>query len=100
MQLDAAEARRDRLTRGLGIVTDQCRYLVELQRAVDAANTKVSRAESIRAFQVLPDDFTEASGELTPKLSIKRAVILDQRSDAVDRLYTDAKAHREASAAH
>ncbi|WP_375401648.1 AMP-dependent synthetase/ligase [uncultured Amnibacterium sp.] len=72
----------------------------ELQRAVDAANTKVSRAESIRAFQVLPDDFTEANGELTPKLSIKRAVILAQRTDAVDRLYTDAKAHREASAAH
>lgn len=72
----------------------------ELQRAVDAANTKVSRAESIRAFQVLPDDFTEANGELTPKLSIKRAVILAQRADAVDRLYTEAKAHREASAAH
>lgn len=72
----------------------------ELQRAVDAANTRVSRAESIRAFQVLPDDFTEASGELTPKLSIKRGVILDQRSEAVDRLYADAKSARDAAVAH
>ena len=50
----------------------------EIQSAIDAANTRVSRAEGIRAFEILPDDFTEASGQLTPKLSVKRHVVLEQ----------------------
>lgn len=62
----------------------------EVQRAVDAANTQVSRAEGVRAFHILADDFTEASGELTPKLSIKRHVILEQRADVIGALYADA----------
>jgi long-chain acyl-CoA synthetase len=59
----------------------------ELQRAVDAANQNVSRAESIRKFVVLTTDFTEASGHLTPKLSIKRAVILSDFGETIDSIY-------------
>ncbi len=51
--------------------------LAEVQRAVDAANATVSRAESIRKCVVLPVELTEAAGHLTPKLSIKRQVVLD-----------------------
>lgn len=64
--------------------------LAEIQRAIDAANTRVSRAESIRKFVVLPTEFTEASGHLTPKLSIKRHVILKDFAPDVDKLYADA----------
>ncbi len=60
----------------------------EIQRAVDHANEVVSIAESIRAFIVLDTDFTEADGQLTPKFSMKRAVILKQFTAAVDELYT------------
>ncbi len=48
----------------------------EIQKAIDRANTSVSRAESIRKFTILPTEWTEASGHLTPKMSIKRNVIL------------------------
>jgi len=59
----------------------------EVQRAIDAANSQVSRAESIRKFTILPTEWTEASGHLTPKLSIKRGVILKDFSEAVEELY-------------
>ncbi|MET1051445.1 MAG: AMP-dependent synthetase/ligase [Mycetocola sp.] len=64
--------------------------LAEIQRAIDAANTRVSRAESIRKFVVLPTEFTEASGHLTPKMSIKRHVILQDFAVEIDSLYADA----------
>ncbi|GAA4354067.1 AMP-dependent synthetase/ligase [Microbacterium rhizosphaerae] len=59
----------------------------EVQRAVDEGNKLVSRAESIRKFTILPTQWTEASGHLTPKMSIKRHVILSDYSGAVDELY-------------
>lgn len=68
------------------------RVLAEIQRAVDAANETVSRAESIRKFVVLPVDLTEASGHLTPKLSIKRNVILTDFADVIDGMYEGAPA--------
>ncbi|WP_353813902.1 AMP-dependent synthetase/ligase [Agromyces sp. SYSU T00266] len=66
--------------------------LAEVQRAIDAANENVSRAESIRKFVILPIEFTEDSGHLTPKMSIKRNVILDDFSDEIDGLYSGAPA--------
>ena len=60
----------------------------ELQRAVDAANAQVSKAESIRKFAVLTTDFTESSGHLTPKLSLKRAVVMKDFADQVEALYS------------
>jgi long-chain acyl-CoA synthetase len=61
----------------------------ELQTAVDKANTLVSRAESIREFRVLGTDFTEQSGHLTPKLSLKRSVILKDFAEDLDKLYNE-----------
>jgi long-chain acyl-CoA synthetase len=60
----------------------------EIQSAVDEANKAVSRAESIRTFRILPEDFTEASGELTPSLKLKRTVVLKQYADEVAAIYT------------
>ncbi|GAA1987478.1 long-chain fatty acid--CoA ligase [Microbacterium pumilum] len=60
----------------------------EVQRAIDNANKSVSRAESIRKFVILADEWTEASGHLTPKMSIKRNVIMDDYAIAVEELYS------------
>jgi long-chain acyl-CoA synthetase len=68
----------------------------EVQRAIDAANKRVSRAEGIRAFAILPEDFSGANGQLTPKLTIKRHVVLEQFADRIDRLYADAHAQKSA----
>ena len=59
----------------------------ELQRGVDAANEAVSRAESIRAFRVLADSWTEEGGQLTPSLKLRRAVVTREHGDDVDALY-------------
>ena len=61
----------------------------EVQSAVDAANARVSRAESIRKFTILDSEWTEASGHLTPKLSIKRNVIMSDFADEITALYDE-----------
>jgi long-chain acyl-CoA synthetase len=66
------------------------KVVAEVQRAVDAANSTVSRAESIRKFVILPRDLTEASGHLTPKLSIKRNVIMKDYADVIEGMYQGA----------
>jgi long-chain acyl-CoA synthetase len=60
----------------------------EVQRAIDIANKGVSRAESIRKFEILGTEWTEASGHLTPKMSIKRNVILADFDKEIEELYT------------
>ena len=61
----------------------------EIQRAVDAANARVSRAESIRKFTVLDSEWTEASGHLTPKMSIKRNIIMSDFADEIAAIYDE-----------
>lgn len=58
-----------------------------LQRAVDEANRLVSRPESIRRFAVLPVDFTEWSGHLTPSMKLRRDQILSDFATQVSALY-------------
>ncbi len=66
--------------------------LAEIQRAVDHANEGVSRAESIRKFSVLAIEFTEDSGHLTPKMSIKRNIILRDFAGEIEAMYSNAPA--------
>ncbi|MFC5382270.1 AMP-dependent synthetase/ligase [Aquipuribacter nitratireducens] len=61
--------------------------LAAVQSAIDDANTLVSKAESIRKFTVLTDDFTEASGHLTPSMKLKRNVVLKDYEAQVEKLY-------------
>ncbi|UYN84371.1 MAG: long-chain fatty acid--CoA ligase [Microcella sp.] len=60
----------------------------EVQSAIDAANARVSRAESIRKFTILATEFTESSGHLTPKMSIKRHVITEDFADVIEGMYS------------
>ena len=62
--------------------------IAEIQRAVDDANKAVSRAESIRRFRVLPVDFTEASGQLTPSLKVRRDVVAKDFAADIEALYS------------
>ncbi len=76
------------------------KVLAEVQRAIDAANAKVSRAESIRKFAILDSQWTEASGHLTPKLSIKRHVITKDFADTIEGLYEGVPADTQAVSTH
>jgi long-chain acyl-CoA synthetase len=59
-----------------------------LQRAVDEANKLVSRPESIRRFAVLPVDFTQEAGHLTPSMKLRREAVLRDFARQVEELYT------------
>ncbi|WP_395293485.1 AMP-dependent synthetase/ligase [Kitasatospora hibisci] len=59
----------------------------EIQRAVAAANTAVSRAESIRAFRLLPKEFGVDQGLLTPSLKLRRSAIVAHYGQDIEELY-------------
>ncbi|MEU8978890.1 AMP-dependent synthetase/ligase [Streptomyces sp. NPDC048309] len=69
------------------LLLDDPELLSVLQRAVDEANKLVSRPESIRRFTVLPVDFTEEAGHLTPSMKLRRAAIEKDFSKEIETLY-------------
>jgi long-chain acyl-CoA synthetase len=59
-----------------------------LQKDVDALNATLAPYESIKKFAVLAHDFTEAAGEMTPSLKVKRKVVVDKYRAVIDSMYT------------
>jgi len=67
------------------------RIRTELQQVVDQANQSVSKAESIRAFEVIDSDFTEENGYLTPSLKLKRNVVVKDLAPVIEKIYSRPK---------
>jgi long-chain acyl-CoA synthetase len=61
-------------------------------QAVERANAELARYEQIRAFEILPAEFTLETGELTPTQKVKRRVILKKYGEVIDRIYRDSEA--------
>ncbi len=61
--------------------------LAEVQTAVDNANKAVSKAESIRKFTILTDDWSVEGGQLTPSMKLKRNVVMAENDEDVEALY-------------
>ena len=57
--------------------------IAEVQRVIDQANQSVSRAESIRRFEILPEQFTVENGMLTPSLKTRRKPIEEHYKDLI-----------------
>jgi long-chain acyl-CoA synthetase len=72
------------------LLADDPELRAVLQRAVDDANRLVSRPESIRRFTVLPVDFMEEAGQLTPSMKLRREQILRDFGREVAGLYDGA----------
>lgn len=68
-------------------LADDPDLLAEIDLAVKEANQAVSHAESIRKFRILPVDFTEDTGELTPTLKVKRKVVAEKFATDIAALY-------------
>lgn len=60
---------------------------MEIQDAINRTNQAVSKAEAIKKFRILPRDLTEADGELTPSLKVKRPAVLKSFDHQMRKLY-------------
>ena len=60
----------------------------QIQTAIDNANKAVSKAESVRKFEILPFELNEENGDLTPTLKLKRNVVMEKYGDLVESLYS------------
>ena len=66
---------------------DDPELLAEIQQAVDDGNTAVSRAEAVKKFRILPAQFTEESGYVTPSLKLKRNVVAKDFAPEIEAIY-------------
>jgi long-chain acyl-CoA synthetase len=89
--LDPEEA--PKLAEGLGVrpeiaamATDE-RVRAAIQRNVDEVNARLARIEQIKRFAILPRDLSQADGELTPTLKIKRRVVTERYAAEFAALY-------------
>jgi long-chain acyl-CoA synthetase len=69
-------------------LADDPDMIADIEVAVDEANLAVSRAESIRRFRILPVDFTEQNGYLTPSLKVRRGVVMKDFAAEIEALYS------------
>jgi len=65
--------------------------LETVEKVIAKANTSVSKAEAIKSFRVVPADFTEETGHLTPSMKIKRAVVLKDYNELIEEIYSAPK---------
>ncbi len=54
---------------------------------VESFNKYFNSVEQVKKFELLPNEWTVDTGELTPKLSLKRKVVMEKFRDVVDRIY-------------
>ncbi|MBE9373145.1 long-chain fatty acid--CoA ligase [Saccharopolyspora sp. HNM0983] len=78
---------RDQNTTAAALVDDP-ELRAEVQAAVDDANEAVSKAERIKQFRILPEDFTEATGEMTPSMKLKRNKVAENHSAEIEAIYS------------
>ena len=66
---------------------DDPELVAAVQEGVDEANKAVSKAEAIRKFTILPGEWTEEGGQLTPSLKLKRSVVVREARSEIEALY-------------
>jgi long-chain acyl-CoA synthetase len=95
LTLDPDESRK--LAERLGIPADPATIAAdsgvraEIQKEVDAVNANLARIEQIKRFAILDHDLSQAGGELTPTLKVKRAAVYEKYADVFDGLYAEGR---------
>jgi long-chain acyl-CoA synthetase len=72
-------------------LVDDSDLRAEIQSAIVETNKAVSKAEAIKAFRILGDDWTVENGYLTPSLKVKRNVVIEDYAADVAALYSGSK---------
>ena len=55
---------------------------------LDEFNQQFNHVEQVKKFELLPSEWSIESGELTPKMSIKRKIVLEKYKSFVDKIYS------------
>ncbi|WP_461789546.1 AMP-dependent synthetase/ligase [Pedobacter sp.] len=63
----------------------------KFQKIIDEANKEFGKWEQVKQFALLPKEWSIDGGELTPKLSLKRKIILEKNNEIIDKIYKDAE---------
>ena len=62
--------------------------MIELYKElVESFNKFFNHVEQVKKFELLPDEWSVDTGEMTPKLSLKRKVVIEKYRDAIERIY-------------
>jgi long-chain acyl-CoA synthetase len=67
---------------------DEAGLKAHLQKTLDSVNSHLGNWETIKYFTLLPEDFTEESGELSLKMDVKRKVVEQHYHDQIESMYT------------
>ncbi|MDQ1057878.1 long-chain acyl-CoA synthetase [Arthrobacter globiformis] len=78
----------------LGDAAGHAEVKAAVQELINQANQSVSQAEAIKSFRIVPSDFTEASGHLTPSMKVKRAQVMKDFEGVIDEMYKSPKPTR------
>ncbi len=62
-------------------------FQAHVQRGVDELNETLARYETVKRFELLPQDWTIESGEMTPTMKVKRRVVIDKFADMIEGIY-------------
>ena len=73
-------------TSNQGMINDP-KVLEFYKQLVETYNQNFNHVEQIKKFELLPNEWSIETGEMTPKLSLKRKVIMEKYKDAIDRIY-------------
>jgi long-chain acyl-CoA synthetase len=65
----------------------------EIQTAIDEANSHYAPVEQIKRFEILPEDFSQPTGELTPTLKVKRSIVQQNYAQTIDEIYASPTDH-------
>jgi long-chain acyl-CoA synthetase len=91
--LDPEEAAKFAAEHGLDSEPEALASNVQVRQAIsehiEKINHKFARVEQVKKFEILPRDLSQESGELTPTLKVKRAVVVDKYEPQIEALYSD-----------
>jgi long-chain acyl-CoA synthetase len=75
------------LTTDAGVLAKHPKVVERVARIVEEKNSQLQSYAKIKKFAVLPADFTQEGGELTPTLKVKRKVVSEKYRQAIEELY-------------
>ena len=89
LTLDPEEAAKFAEEKGVDPATlhEDDRVRASIQAHLDQVNQKFARVEQVKKFEILPRDFSQEGGELTPSMKVKRNVVAQKYADEVEGLY-------------